>query len=354
MSPSNPLPPVCSTDLELIAKRTAPGVWTALHRKRLFITGGTGFVGCWLLEALLFANRRFQLELTITVLTRNPVGFSDKAPHLANDAAVTLARGDMRELNGICGPFDAVIHAATDVAAQVPSALAAFDAIVGGTHEALKLAGRSGARRFLYLSSGAVYGRCPADLPRIPESYQGAPSIEDGSPYAHGKRASEWLVRAFCKEGGIEPVTARLFALIGPYLPLDGHFAASQFFRDALAGSPPTVNGGERTVRSYLYGADLAIWLLTILAQGEPFQCYNVGSEEAVTIGTLARRIAGLCLDDSQVRTQSDAGAVGLAGDRYVPDTAKARETLALREYTVLDQALATTIDWFRISSPSS
>ena len=114
------------------------------------------------------------------------------------------------------------------------------------------------------------------------------------------------------------------------------------------------MNGGEHTVRSYLYGADMAIWLLTILTHGEPFHCYNVGSEEAVTIGMLARRIADFCLGDSEVRPRRDAGAVGLAGDRYVPDTAKARGTLALRQYTGLDQALATTIDWFRSSSPSS
>ena len=245
----NPLPPVSARDLALVTARVASDVWEGLRGKRLFIAGGTGFVGCWLLEALICANWRLGLGLSITVLTRDPTAFLRKAPHLAEDAAVILLQGDVRMLGSVNWQFDLLIHAATDVADANQSQLCAFDAIVRGSEQTLAMAARTGVQRCLYVSSGAVYGRVTTDLSHIPESYGGAPSVEDGSAYGHGKRASEWLVRSACKEAGIELVTARLFALIGPYLPLRGHFAASQFLRDALAGYPPTIKGGEHTVR---------------------------------------------------------------------------------------------------------
>ncbi|RKP50859.1 NAD-dependent epimerase/dehydratase family protein [Trinickia fusca] len=338
-------------DLQFIAQTTSEDVWERLRGRRLFITGGTGFVGCWLLEALVWANHKFELGVHIDVLTRRPDAFTLKAPRLANDPSIRLIQGDMNDLASMGGQYDLVVHAATDVVSPSSDPYVAFDAIVNGTSQVLDLASRAGAQRFLYVSSGAVYGRQPTDMPGMAENYCGAPSIDDPrAAYGHGKRVSEWLVRSLARRHGIEPVIARLFALVGPYLPLDARFAASTFISDALAGRPITVTGDRRTVRSYIYCADMAVWLLTLLAKGEAFGAYNVGSDQPITIGELASRVSERFGSGMPVNclASSSTGSDDEPAERYVPDTQKIRSDLGLQLYTSLDTALARTISWFR------
>ncbi|TCG09501.1 hypothetical protein BZM27_05310 [Paraburkholderia steynii] len=335
----------------LVHYKTSADVWNVLRGQRLFVTGGTGLVGCWLLEALVFANSTFNLGLRIDVLSRRPDAFTLKAPHLAVDPSVRLIGGTMMNLAAVGGPYDFIVHAATDVVSPSTDPLVAYDAIVDGTREVLNVAARTGARRFLYVSSGAVYGRQPEDLIAVPETSSGAPDIADHrGAYGHAKRVSEWMVFTHARQHGIEPVSARLFALLGPYLPLDAKFAASDFIRNALTGNPITINGDERTVRSYIYCADMAIWLLTLLTKGNAFDAYNVGSDQPVTIGELAERISRITGAAAPIRHSGNADSGLRRGpvERYVPDTEKARSGLGLDLYTPLDTALARTISWFR------
>src|SRR5580693_2196455 len=83
------------SDLELIAANTQ-GLWDELRGARIFITGGTGFFGCWLVESFCFMNHLLGLGAEATILTRSPAAFAQKCPHLASDAAVTLHAGDVR------------------------------------------------------------------------------------------------------------------------------------------------------------------------------------------------------------------------------------------------------------------
>ena len=108
------------------------------------------------------------------------------------------------------------------------------------------------------------------------------------TPYGRAKREAEQL----CAESEADFVTARAFAFLGPYLPLDAHFAAGNFLRDALAGGPILVRGDGTALRSYLYPADLVVWLLRMLLRGRRGRAYNVGSDEVVTTAQLARRIS--------------------------------------------------------------
>ena len=102
----NPL----ADDLDHVLKHTA-GLWEELRGRRIFITGGTGFFGCWLLESFAWANDRLGLNASATVLTRNPKSFAAKMPHLAWRSDLIFLEGDVRSFSFPAGKFDFVIHA---------------------------------------------------------------------------------------------------------------------------------------------------------------------------------------------------------------------------------------------------
>lgn len=340
----NPLAP----DLDRLLTSTA-GLWDHYRGARLFVTGGTGFFGGWLLEALTCANERLGLGLRATVLTRDPAAFRRARPHLAGDPAVSLLEGDVRSLEPLGERFTHVVHAATAASAALNAErpLVMFETIVDGTRRVLEVARRSGARRFLLTSSGAVYGRQPPELSHVPEGWPGAPDpLSPASAYAEGKRAAELLCALSWAAHGLEAVVARCFAFAGPYLPLDAHFAIGNFVRDALAGGPLRVQGDGTPFRSYLYGADLAAWLFTLLARGRPARAYHVGSERAVSVGDLAREVARV-LEVDRVEV-ARAAAPGVPGERYVPSTRRTREEMGLAETFTLEESIRRMAEFAR------
>jgi dTDP-glucose 4,6-dehydratase len=335
-------------DLDHVLSQTS-GLWQELRGARVFMTGGTGFVGCWLLETFLWANDHLRLDASVVVLTRDASAFGRKAAHLARHPAVTLHEGDVRTLEREDAAFSHVIHAATDTSPTLTNhdRLRVFDTIVGGTRRTLEFARRSGASRFLLTSTGAIYGRQPAELTHVSEDYPGGPDAADAAlAGAEAKRAAEMLCAVYA-DAQLQPTIARCFAFVGPYLPLDAHFAVGNFIRDGLEGGPIRISGDGTPYRSYLYAADLAIWLWTILLRGTAMRPYNVGSETALPIRDLAYAVARRFTRESDIRvgrTATPGGAV----ERYVPSTARARNELGVAVTVDLEEALTRTVDWHR------
>lgn len=323
-------------------------MWRELRGARLFITGGTGFWGTWLLEGIAAANDRLGADITATLLSRDPAHFRLRLPHLAGRPEFNWLAGDCADVALPAGPIDHVIHLATASAAEVGSGgTAPMLRTLAGTARMLDFARHSGARRFLLASSGAVYGKQPADLGHIPEYHHGAPDLRDpASAYGEIKRFAELMCAT---ADGIECVMARGFAFIGPHLPLSDKFAAGSFLRDALHGGPIRISGDGTPIRSYLYASDLIVWLLTILLRGTPGQAYNVGSDQPTSLAALAQAIAtasgGARVDIAK------APSPGLP-ERYVPSIEKARRELGLEVRIPLTEALRRTIEWARRSPP--
>ncbi|MEI7846286.1 MAG: NAD-dependent epimerase/dehydratase family protein [Chloroflexota bacterium] len=342
---------IFALDKEHILEHTR-SLWEELRGERLFLTGGTGFFGCWLLESFLWANERLKLGAEVTVLTRQPQTFIAKAPELAQAASLTIWQGDIRNFVFPTGTYAYIIHAAAEPQAENP--LLMLDTIVEGTRHVLDFASQSGAKNFLLTSSGAVYGQQPTSLPRISEDYSGAPDMFDrNSAYGEGKRMAEHLCAQYISLNGLQPKIARCFAFVGPYLPLDQGYAIGNFIRDALQGGPIVIEGNGTPLRSYLYGADLAIWLWKILLQGKPLEPYNVGSEFEISVVDLANLVAGLAKSMLQkmgttpeVIIRQPISAASPA-PRYMPSTQKARDMLALDQWIALEPAINKTIQWY-------
>lgn len=321
--------------------------WRHLRGARLFFTGATGFIGRWMLEALADANQRLQLGVQIVALSRDPKAFAAVAPHLANQPGFQFLTGDVTRFDAAEGAFSHVIHAATDASAALnahdPRRM--FDVIVEGTRRTLDFALERKAGRYFFLSSGAVYGAQPWELPHVAEDWHGGPDPQDPrAAYAEGKRAAEMLCAIYAKQFGVGIVNARIFALLGPLLSLDIHFAAGNFIRDALAGRVIRVEGAGTAVRSYLYAADLTTWLWTILLRAPAGAVYNVGSEEAVSIAELAARVVGvLGAKGHEILGKPDPG---WNPGRYVPSTALIRRELGVSPTVQLDEAIRRTAIW--------
>jgi dTDP-glucose 4,6-dehydratase len=194
-------------------------VWEDLRGGQLFVTGGTGFFGRWMLESLLRADDDLQLGTSVTVLARDPRRFAEAAPHIAEHAAVRLHAGDVVSFEFPEAGCTHVLHMATEAGPKMSPA-ASFRTAVAGTERVLAFASAQGARKLLLTSSGAVYGPQPPDLERLPEDYLGAPRPEDASAgYGHGKRAAEYLCSVAAADTSLEAKIARCFAFVGPWAP---------------------------------------------------------------------------------------------------------------------------------------
>jgi len=339
-----------SEDLDHILVHTEP-LWHELHGERLFITGGTGFFGRWLLESFAWANARLKLGAGALVLTRDAAAFKRSAPHLAGDPAVQFWAGDVRDFEFPEGNYSHIIHAATTSAVATfnnEDPVAKFETVALGTRRTLEFARQRGTRKFLMTSSGSVYGEQRADVKLLPEYNPGAPdpANPEAAALGEGKRAAEFYCAAYARKFGIETKIARCFSFVGPYLQMDIHYAIGNFIMNAVRGVPIRVNGDGSPLRSYLYASDLMIWLWTLLFKGRSGCVYNVGSEEEISIGQLARVVAECTGGHTEVHIARQPGK-GQQPDRYVPDTRRIRADLDLRQTVALREAIQKTAGWY-------
>jgi nucleoside-diphosphate-sugar epimerase len=324
--------------------------WELLRGARILVTGGTGFVGRNLLALVLYADERLSLGLCLEVLSRDAASFALRAPELAADRRVRVLEGDVTRLSTPGTPLTHVVHGAASTSARWNAAHPdeATATIVEGTRRALDAAQHRKARRVLFISSGAVYGRQPPQLPRIAEEFEGRTApLDPGSTYAEGKRLAEQLCLHAADGEALEVPIARLFAFVGPYLPLDEHFAAGNFLRDALAGGPIRIAGDGTPRRSYLYSVELAAWLAVLLIRGRSGRAYNVGNERDVSIRELAEAVAQVVAPACRIEI-AGREVPGRPPERYVPDTMRARAELGLVPQLDLSEAIRRTADWWR------
>ena len=189
--------PAC--DIDHVLEHTRD-LWALVRGKRIFLTGGTGFVGTWLLDSFLSANEQLDLRAYIVVLSRDPDAFLRRAPQFAKSSALDFIRGSSSDFAFPQGEFSHIVHAATEqrqsLSASYP--LGPFDENVAGTRRVLEFARHCSAKRVLLTSSGAVYGAQPPDVKQVDEGDQFGPLTMDvAAAYGHSKRVSEFTGAAY-------------------------------------------------------------------------------------------------------------------------------------------------------------
>jgi UDP-glucuronate decarboxylase len=308
----------------------------------LLLTGGTGFIGRALLRH--WETNPADRPYRVVAISRNPQAFAQSFPELAGVPWLDLRHGDVTVMNSLPREsFDTVIHAAADstMGPQL-SPLQRYTQIVDGTRHLLDLAVAARARRFLLLSSGAVYGSRSAGQPDPEESDCNAPDpLNPENAYGIAKRTAEHLGALAHREHELEVVIARCFAFVGRDLPLDVHFAIGNFIRDALWRESITVNGDGTPVRSYMDQRDLSRWLLALLCQGRAGQAYNVGSDQSVNMADLAHLVRDMLAPSKSVHIE--AAKDFNFRSRYVPSTMKARSEMSLNLEHTLEESIANT-----------
>jgi len=314
----------------------------------LLVIGGTGFFGKSILDS--YRNKFLQSigVNKITIVSRNISGFKDEYPYLLGDT-VKIHSLDITQCNSL--PFaDIVIHAAaaTDATKYEINTLSEFDNIVQGATNYCSLARKYHRKsKILYVSSGAVYGQQPVHLETVSEDCDVFGTVFlDGKKraYAEAKRNSENMFRDLA-EDGLNVSIARCFAFVGPYLPSRQHFAIGNFLSDALEGKDVSVQAVREVYRSYMHSDDLSIWLTT-LASLASADCpvFNVGSDESILIGDLAKLIGDIYGVGVRVSAISENQI-----DRYVPCIDKARKSGLDLNYDLTSSIIRTVNELKRL-----
>ena len=166
------------------------------------------------------------------------------------------------------------------------------------------------------------------------------------SAYSEGKRVSEELGTKASIDTDLQFVTARLFAFLAPFLPMDTHFAAGNFLSKATENSKISIRSGGGSQRTYQYASDVVSWLWTLLARGQVGEAYNVGSDQEISILGLAQTVQ----DQVSPRVELEVLGVDTPDNvsRYVPSIEKMKKQFGVTNHVALDLAIQKTESWLR------
>ncbi len=300
---------------------------------RILVTGGAGFIGAHLVRRLLSEGHQ------IVVLDNFSSGLRSNLAGLA----VELVEGDVAKPFDI--PCDQIYHLACPASPVfyqrdgVSTLLTAFN----GTYHALLNAERHKAR-ILLASTSEVYGD-PEVSPQ-PESYHG--NVNTWGPracYDEGKRAAESLCYEFQSQGRADVRVARIFNTYGPGMRLDDGRVMTEFITSALAGRPLRLDAGGEQTRAFCYIEDMIEGMLALMALEGIREPVNLGTDEEITVGKLARVVLAI------TQSQSDVIYVGRRSDdpmRRRADTSKAKALMAWAPKTPVNLGVRNLMEYLK------
>lgn len=308
---------------------------------RIVVTGGAGFLGSHLCDALIERGD------AVVCLDDMSTGSIDNIVHLGRTKKFELIQADICEDFEVAGAVGAVAHFASPASplAYLKRPLETLNVNSTGTRNALELALRKGAR-FLLASTSEIYGD-PLVHPQSEEYRGNVSSIGERSVYDEGKRFAEALASAYIRQYGLNVGIVRIFNTYGPRMsPIDGRVVAS-FIMQALEGKPLTVNGDGTQTRSFCYVSDLVRGLILMLDSNIAGPL-NLGSQEERQIIELANTVRRLTGSGSSIEFHNMP-----ADDptRRKPAIDRAIAELGWQPTVSLEEGIQRTIEWLRQAS---
>ncbi|MBR4588075.1 MAG: NAD-dependent epimerase/dehydratase family protein [Lachnospiraceae bacterium] len=261
----------------------------------ILITGSTGTVGSFLVDMLLQMNRDQNAGIKVYAASRSYKGFAERFGEVAGDDLV-FAQHDNNAPFAFDMDVDYIIHAAGNAHPDTfnNDPVGTVTGNIMGTDTLLKYAASHKVKRFLYISSGEVYGLGDLSLESFDESYAGyLDPMSPRSCYPLSKRAAENLCASYGKQYGIDTVVCRLCHTYGPGMKAGDSRANAAFLRNVINGEDIVMKSAGSQLRSYNYIADCASAILTVLLAGKAGEAYNIANPASrITIAELAQLIA--------------------------------------------------------------
>jgi UDP-glucose 4-epimerase len=250
------------------------------------VTGGAGFIGSHLVDALLSKGRR------VRVLDNFITGRRENLVHHANNASLEIIAGDVADKAiclAVCNGAARVFHLAAraDIVPSIQEPEAYFRANVDGTFAMLEAARHHQAKRFVYVASSSCYG-----IPKVYPTPETAPA-DPRYPYALTKYLGEQLVQHWAQVYRLPTISLRFFNVFGPRARTSGTYGAvfGVFLAQLLAGKPLTVVGDGTQTRDFTYVGDVVDALQVAAASGVSGEIYNVGSGRPVSVNELVAEL---------------------------------------------------------------
>jgi nucleoside-diphosphate-sugar epimerase len=320
-----------------------------LANSTLLVTGGAGFLGSWISELIHYMNCARNMGIRVYLLDRDRERYAARLPHTLASGTVEFIRCDVRSVTDLPRDVNFVIHGAAtpDTRFHSSNPVDTMTTIADGTAAVLRAANRvSNLIKFVNISSSSVYSQ--RNSSKISETGEGLPlGLQVCNAYSEAKRYGEVLCSAARSEARIPVVTLRPFTFCGAYQELDSPWALNNFISDAMHNRSIRILGDGKTVRSYMYGADFAVWVLVMMLSAKSGQIFNVGSDKALTLEEIAHKVSAHFQPAPNVLLNTSlTGAV--VNTTLVPDTEAAFAAFGLRQFTDIDAAIRRTIQWYR------
>ncbi|MDO8954826.1 MAG: NAD-dependent epimerase/dehydratase family protein [Gammaproteobacteria bacterium] len=334
---------------DVLAKNSIESL-AKLKNKTIYIAGGTGFVGTWVATLVDYLNQHHSFNTKLYILSRHSDAFQQMAPHLQAAKEIELISKDVRNVFELPNDVNYVLHLACspDSRSHISNPLDTASIIADGTKNLLSVARYCPKlENILYLSSASIYGHQALSLSNIAEDFLGSapkPTLIT-STYAEAKRYAELLCTIFRSQYRLPIVIARPFAFVGPFQSLERPWAINNFMHDALQDKPVNVLGDGKTIRSYLYGSDVAYWVLNMLANAASGETYNLGSDQEIDLIDLANLIAVEAQSEGKV-SFADRTTMAPQASRLVPAIERAKIDLKLKVTVDLKAAISKTLEW--------
>lgn len=277
--------------------------WYGFDGKTVFITGATGIIGYYVTSALLYRNLRYDSNIRVIALVRNIMGAKEQfGAQLAENINLRLVEGTVENLPCITEEIDYIIHGASPTGSKtfLEQPVDVLNTLISGTKNILELAKTKKVTSMIFLSSMEIYGNNPTESKVDEEHESYLNTMLPRNSYPEGKRICENMCAGYFSQHDVPVKVVRLAQSFGPGVKHTDTRVFAQFLNSAIKGEDIVLLSQGRTKRCYLYLADAATAVFTILLKGKNSEAYNAANEDTyISIKAMAELVATKIVDSN-------------------------------------------------------